>query len=103
MNDESDPVLRELLSKFMQRTELDRSRLAALADQMTPGPSKASDEIVRLAHRLVGAAGVFGFSKLSECARELDVSVQRGCSAPATIRENLQKVLVAIDETLLGS
>jgi HPt (histidine-containing phosphotransfer) domain-containing protein len=103
VNEVSDPVLQELLLKFMKRTEGDRSRLAALADRMAPGASEASEEIAQIAHRLVGAAGVFGFSKLSEYARELDVSVQQGCSDPATARENLQKVLAAIDETLLGA
>jgi len=102
VNEVSDPVLQELLSKFKQRTEGDRSRLAALAGRMAPGASEVSGEIAQIAHRLVGAAGVFGFSKLSEYARELDVSVQQPCSEPATVRENLQKVLVAIDETVLG-
>lgn len=103
MNEVPDPVLQELLSKFMQRTEGDRSRLAALADRIAPGALEVSKEIAQIAHRLVGAAGVFGFSKLSEYARELDMSVQQGCSDPAIVRENLQKVLVAIDEALFGA
>jgi CheY-like chemotaxis protein len=103
MSEAPDPRFREFVPQFMQRTADDRSRLAALADQMTPGASEASAEIARLAHRLVGAAGTFGFSRLSGCARELDESVQRGCTDTAAVRENLQKLLAMIDETLAAS
>jgi CheY-like chemotaxis protein len=100
MSEGPDPRFHEFVPQFIQRTADDRSRLAALADRMGPGTPEVLAEIAQLAHRLVGAAGTFGFSRLSARARELDECTQQRNSDPAIMRDKLQKVLAAIDGVL---
>ena len=100
MNMMSDPRFREVVSKFVARTTDDRQRLAALADRIRPEASDVLAEIGQLAHRLAGAAGTFGFSRLSKAARELDESVLER-QAPEMIEGSLRKLLIVIDESIV--
>ena len=67
---------------FRARAERDRRAIARLARPLR-GPTRWSDaaaplaEIERLAHKLSGAGGVFGFAALSEDAARLERLLER--------------------------
>lgn len=57
-----------------------RSHLASLDNELEAafGPSMAKDGVQQVAHKLVSQAGMLGFSKLSECCRELEQACLEG-------------------------
>jgi HPt (histidine-containing phosphotransfer) domain-containing protein len=85
----TDP-LAPLRDRFRTRTAEDLIRLRAL---LAAGDA---DELRRLAHGIAGAAGTFGFPKLSEAAILIDDDYVAGRTPDQAAFDRLEQELVAV-------
>ena len=67
-----DPDFQPILNSFRQNLPI---RIAELLDAINRG---ATEESSRLAHRLKGSAGLYGFLELSNLCRELERGIAAG-------------------------
>ena len=75
-----DAKLADLATRFTARVPMERS---ALASALATGDRIA---IAALAHKLSGIAGMFGYPGISDAARELELSAERGEDIAAEAR-----------------
>jgi HPt (histidine-containing phosphotransfer) domain-containing protein len=94
--DLSKPEFRAVLERFMVRLAEMRVRLGQLEEMIVV--DDASVEIRRLAHRLSGSAGTFGFASLGAEAREMERLLIADRHDPESLRVQLRRLLAAIDQ-----
>lgn len=87
---DTDAKLAELAARFAARVPMERS---ALASAIVTGDRHA---IAGLAHKLSGIAGMFGHAGISDAARELELSAERGDDFAAEAR-HLDRCLSALE------
>jgi len=87
-----DPLERGLREKLLVRTREDVNAMRSAAQ------SQEFSIVVRLAHRLAGAAGALGFESLSEAARALQRDGERG-DAPK-VRARLEAVAMELERAV---
>jgi CheY-like chemotaxis protein len=58
--------------RFLSRTREDALRLRGMVSHIQPPDPAVIDELERLAHRIRGSSATFGFSAVSECAKEIE-------------------------------
>ncbi len=63
--------IKDLIPQFMKNRRLDLLELEVLLEQ------KDFEKIARLAHKIKGTAGGYGFSQLSTLASELELAVKK--------------------------
>lgn len=66
-----DQDIQDLIPQFMENRRLDLMELDNLLNQ------KNFDQIARLAHKIKGTAGGYGFAELSSFASELEASAKQ--------------------------
>jgi HPt (histidine-containing phosphotransfer) domain-containing protein len=71
---EIDDALARLRERFIARCEGDLADLR----RWTADPANAPDDLVRLVHRIAGAAGTFGFADLSDRAKAAEDALVTG-------------------------
>lgn len=73
--------LAHLAAAFCKRASAEADDLDALAERLaTENAAEARNEIRRIAHRMAGTAGTFGFLHLSEVAARLEDLTLSGAS-----------------------
>ncbi len=105
----SDQQLRasvaSLAEKFVERT---RGQLVRMAEQL-PGAAAgdpAARQVIReLAHVIHGSGGLFGFDRVSECARVLEqlaAGVGTDAAAASQLKVSLDRLIEALDSRSLS-
>ncbi len=90
-----DTALVESLRRyFLEEGERQTMRLL---DQLVSGLNRNS--VRRLAHRWAGVAGTFGYPKISDAARELEMLAHRG----AVDQDQIRTVLVELSELFMDA
>lgn len=87
----NDPRFALLVEKFRTRAAEEGAELRLALD------AGDSERVRFIAHSLAGAAGTFGFSRISELARPLDEAVGEGCG-PSELGQLAEPLLKAIAE-----
>lgn len=82
-----------LRARFREHAVLEVHEVATLHRQAKLGSDSALQEIGRVAHRLHGAGGSFGFGELSRCARRMELLVKRHPAPIGAVREHLLDLL----------
>jgi HPt (histidine-containing phosphotransfer) domain-containing protein len=98
MSETATAKLAALTDRFRQRALAERdelSQLAALFDRGEAMPSDR-DNVQRIAHRLAGAGGTFGFPRISACAAELD-TLATNAPTGHRLAESCRAVVIEID------
>jgi HPt (histidine-containing phosphotransfer) domain-containing protein len=98
--DEQDDRLHKLAQRFRVRLREDRDHFGVLADEISGGKIDSLPELQRLAHRLAGSAGIFGFSNLSAASQPLDDLLMAGHYDHKLIQKYLDMLIARIDEVL---
>lgn len=81
-------ALDALKTRFVARCAADRLELqAAVAD-------RDEDAVKRLAHKVAGAGGTFGFPELSRAAMAVEDCIDQGAFPPADLLSELDQRLV---------
>ena len=73
--------IESLRGYFLEEGERQTLRLL---DQIDSGINR--NALRRLSHRWAGVAGTFGYPKISDVARELEILAQRGSMEPTQLR-----------------
>lgn len=99
--------LAEVGYKFRERLRKDVDTLCRCRNRtrVDPASSSALTEILTCAHKLTGAAGIFGFTNVSAAAAALEESMvdgDTGDHAPGRIQTNLD-ALIACLESVTGN
>jgi HPt (histidine-containing phosphotransfer) domain-containing protein len=89
---DGDPLERGLRQKLLARTREDLAAMRAAAQ------AQDFPIVVRLSHRLAGAAGALGLDALSHAARELERDGEKG-DAPQ-VRSRLDAVAAELDRVI---
>jgi HPt (histidine-containing phosphotransfer) domain-containing protein len=98
--------LANLSDGFRERLRADRTTLSRCRETLR-GDSTSSGTLVELlscAHKLAGAAGIFGFQKVSSAAAALEERITDGCSGrntSATIGSGLDALVDCIEREQL--
>jgi chemotaxis protein histidine kinase CheA len=82
-----------LRARFREHALQELHEVAALHHQAKLGSDSALQEMGRVAHRLHGAGGSFGFGELSRCARGMELLVKRHPAPVGAVREHLLGLL----------
>jgi HPt (histidine-containing phosphotransfer) domain-containing protein len=96
--DLSKPEFRAVLERFMTRLAEMRERLGQLEDMIGIDGDDALAETRRLAHRLSGSAGTFGFASLGAEASEMERLLIADPRDRDSLRAQLRRLLAAIDQ-----
>jgi HPt (histidine-containing phosphotransfer) domain-containing protein len=96
--DLSKPEFRAVLDRFMVRLAETRERLGQLEEMIALDGDDALVETRRLAHRLSGSAGTFGFAFLGAEAREMERLLIADRHDRDSLRTQLRRLLAAIDQ-----
>ena len=74
MTDGFEGRLAALRKRFLDRATTESKALEEIASELEAGARRAQarEQIRRIAHSLSGAAGTFGFARISVCAGELE-------------------------------
>lgn len=70
--------MNELAKRFTARLETDSRMIRELLSELERGNRESGPELERLAHRIAGAAGSFGFEEVSRRAARLEQSMADG-------------------------
>jgi HPt (histidine-containing phosphotransfer) domain-containing protein len=96
--DLSKPEFRAVFERFMVRLAEIRERLGDFEAMIVADADEASAEMRRIAHRLSGSAGTFGFAALGSEARDAERVLIADGHDPAILRAQLRRLLAAIDQ-----
>ncbi len=93
--------LAELSERFRQRAIVDRTALSEIAAVLEKDTAVGvdPDDIQRIAHRLAGAGGTFGFPGISACAAELEMLASTTTS-PEELAAGCMSLALEIDRAL---
>jgi CheY-like chemotaxis protein len=89
----------ELKRKFVARARSDALVLAALHDRIRSEPEATHAQIDRVAHALLGAAGVHGFAAVGAAAQDLVRAVENarnGIGSAIDAEEAVDRLIAAI-------
>ncbi len=70
--------MNELAKRFAARLETDSRIIREILSELERGNRDSGPELERLAHRIAGAAGSFGFEEVSRRAARLEQSIADG-------------------------
>ena len=101
MRDSPQARLAELRERFRQRAIVDRTALSELASSLDKNAAVDvhAEDVRRIAHRLAGAGGTFGFPGISACAAELETLVSTSTS-PEELAAGCTTLVLEIDRVL---
>ncbi|MFC4350344.1 Hpt domain-containing protein [Fodinicurvata halophila] len=96
--DKADPGarLRELQRGFLERTDGEIAELESLYAGETLDRAEALASIERIAHRIAGGGGTFGFPELSTAAEALEQAAGRAQSEGGKTLEDLAPLVVEL-------
>ena len=89
-----------LAQKFLQRTRNQADSLPALVDRLGTGEADALEQLQELTHKIHGSGAIFGFSRISEVAGEIErlcdnITLEEfGSPAPDVMRRNSSRVVM---------
>lgn len=91
----------EVRRSFLLRLWRERDDLAALSQPMNsvaPAPEIAYKNLEKFAHRLRGAAAVFGYFEVRDCAKDLEIAAKGDASRiPQAVRDLNTQLTRAIE------
>ena len=87
------PRVDALRARFREHAVFDLNEVVALHRQAKLGSDSALQEMGRVAHRLHGTGGSFGFDELSRCARRMELLVKRHPAPVGAVRGHLLDLL----------
>ena len=95
------PRLDKFNQDFARRLETEAQALASVREELrvAADPSVILDELEQRAHKLSGAAGIFGFPGVSEAAATLEEGIalrRSGEAAPARTETDLEALIAAV-------
>lgn len=86
----SDDTFSQLRAAFYARLRKDRARLVELGTRLSgsdPEPAQTFEEVRAFAHRLLGAAAIFGATELREAAQTLEVAAHAAQKSQASHKD----------------
>jgi DNA-binding response OmpR family regulator len=89
--------------KFRARLQNERGKLEAIQAQLSPAASQDFEELQVVVHKLAGAAGIFGFSGISQSAAQLEeliIETRAGNGSAEGIDGELTGLLRAIEQAV---
>jgi CheY-like chemotaxis protein/HPt (histidine-containing phosphotransfer) domain-containing protein len=100
--DAAEGVTDDERRRFRTRLRSDALKLEALRASLRSGATAASDldELQTVAHKLVGAAGIFGFEHVSHSASALEqsiVEIRRGRGTPENVESDVGALVDVIE------
>jgi chemotaxis protein histidine kinase CheA len=101
-----DDTFEELQSAFYVRLREDRVRLVVLGTKLSgsgANPAQAFEEVRMFAHRLRGAAAIFGAAEVRDAAQALELATQAAQSELATREDSRVWSALALLSDLLAS
>jgi HPt (histidine-containing phosphotransfer) domain-containing protein len=86
----SDDTFLQLRAAFHARLREDRARLVVLGTRLSgsdPDPAQTFEEVRAFAHRLLGAAAIFGATDLREAAQTLEIAAHAAQKSQASHKD----------------
>jgi HPt (histidine-containing phosphotransfer) domain-containing protein len=59
-------------SKFLQRTRAEAVLIQGLLEHLLQGDATVIGQLGQIVHRIAGAGATFGYTSMSECARQME-------------------------------
>jgi chemotaxis protein histidine kinase CheA len=90
--------LAQLAEQFLQRTRNEAALLGTMIERLDSGDSTALLELNHLTHKIHGSAATFGFTSISDCARDMEELIARIMrrdepAAPDTVSKDLRYLM----------